>query len=39
MLRIDLKNKIGEKEVFQFGNERCERIAERVLATIIDYAH
>jgi|ERR1035437_1497195 RNA polymerase sigma-70 factor (ECF subfamily) len=39
MLKIDLKNKLGEKEVFQFGNERCEKLAERVLATIIDYAH
>jgi RNA polymerase sigma factor (sigma-70 family) len=34
MLRLDLTGKLGEKEVFQFGNERCNRLTDRVLNLI-----
>jgi RNA polymerase sigma-70 factor (ECF subfamily) len=39
MLRMDLINKLGEKEVFQFGNDRCAKFAERVMVTLNNYAH
>ena len=39
MLRLDLNNKLGEKEVFEFGNERCAKLAERVMATLNNYAY
>jgi RNA polymerase sigma-70 factor (ECF subfamily) len=39
MLRLDLNNKLGEKDVFEFGNDRCAKLAERVMATLNDYAH
>jgi RNA polymerase sigma factor (sigma-70 family) len=34
MLKIDLSKKLGENEVFRFGNERCNILTERVLNII-----
>ena len=39
MLRLDLNNKLGEKDVFEFSNDRCAKLAERVMATLNDYAY
>ena len=39
MLRMDLNNRLGDKEVFQFGNDRCAKLTARVLEIISGYAH
>ena len=35
MLRLDMTSKMGENEVYKFGNDRCNRLTERVMNIII----